>query len=241
MQRSESIASLTKALAAARTQIGSIVKDKQATIVGKNKDGGTSKYSYNYADLGSVIDAYTAPLSANGLVLLQPVGGPRDGHLILTTMLAHESGEWIAEEYPVAMFQRAQDQGSAITYARRYAAQAFLGLASEDDDGEAASKAEPAPRQTARSNGHEAATKPAPAPVPDPLDQERRGLLVDLARSAKLISGSDAAPFLALCAQQLGRPIANTKEIRASEFDKVKGALELAAGISSDVDEVMTA
>jgi UTP-glucose-1-phosphate uridylyltransferase len=51
----------------------------------------------------------------------------------------HKSGQWISGDYPVLVAKMdAQGLGSAITYARRYALQAMLGVAAEDDDGEAA-------------------------------------------------------------------------------------------------------
>jgi len=60
---------------------------------------------------------------------------------VLTTILMHESGESIISNQPIfAMKQDAQSMGSAITYAKRYAYGAVLGMASGDfeDDGNAA-------------------------------------------------------------------------------------------------------
>jgi hypothetical protein len=242
MQRSESIANLTKAMAAARPKVGAIVKDKSAEIVGKNKDGGTTRYKYSYADLGSAIDAYVDALSAHGLALFQPVGGPRDGHLILTTLLAHESGEWISEEYPVPMFQRAQDQGSAITYARRYAVQSFLGLASEDDDGAAASK-DDAPRASAKANGNghgkPAATPQSPAPPPPggPLTNDQRTDLLAMAHSA----GIKSTELLAHCREILQRPLVSSADIGQDGYKAVMAALENKAiekGKDEDVEAI---
>lgn len=138
MRRSENIGNLVKSLAAAQGAMKPLIKDRKAKIESQK-----GNYSYSYADLASVIDCYREPLARNGLALMQPVGGIVDGHLILTTLLAHESGEWVSEDYPVPVYQRPQEQGSAITYARRYQAQAMLGLASEDDDGATAQTAEP--------------------------------------------------------------------------------------------------
>jgi hypothetical protein len=58
----------------------------------------------------------------------------------LTTILAHESGEWISQEMslPVSKVD-AQGAGSAITYMRRYALAAVVGVVQADDDGNAAS------------------------------------------------------------------------------------------------------
>ena len=58
----------------------------------------------------------------------------------LTTILAHESGEWMGQEMTVPVTKAdAQGAGSAITYMRRYALAAVLGIVQADDDGNAAS------------------------------------------------------------------------------------------------------
>jgi ERF superfamily len=58
------------------------------------------------------------------------------GLLRLTTILAHSSGEWVSSEWPVcriADIASAQRMGAALTYARRYALFALVGIAGEDD------------------------------------------------------------------------------------------------------------
>jgi hypothetical protein len=58
------------------------------------------------------------------------------GVVNLSTMLAHASGEWIASDWPVcAVAETANPQrmGAALTYARRYALFALVGIAGEDD------------------------------------------------------------------------------------------------------------
>jgi hypothetical protein len=76
-----------------------------------------------------------------------------DQGLVLVTTLAHSSGEWIAGEMPVLIAVQGksgefkeitpQAQGSGITYARRYALAAIVGLAQVDDDAEAAQGRKP--------------------------------------------------------------------------------------------------
>jgi hypothetical protein len=54
------------------------------------------------------------------------------------TILLHASGQTISDVLTVPVIKPdAQGLGSAITYARRYALAAFVGVAPEDDDGEA--------------------------------------------------------------------------------------------------------
>jgi hypothetical protein len=52
----------------------------------------------------------------------------------------HSSGEFISSEMQIPVSKHdAQGYGSALTYARRYALCAFVGIAPEDDDGNGAS------------------------------------------------------------------------------------------------------
>ena len=131
-RRSDSIAALAAALAKA-----------QAAITGATKDSANPYFNSRYADLASVRGACIGPLTANGLCVVQ---FPRAtaGGVEVETLLAHSSGEWVAETLamPVSKWD-AQAVGSAITYARRYALAAIAGVAPEDDDGNAATAAAP--------------------------------------------------------------------------------------------------
>lgn len=97
-------------------------------------------FKSKYADLASVIDAAREPLAKNGLSVIQTTK-TMDGKVTLVTMLSHSSGEWIRGEYPInPTKQDPQGYGSAFTYARRYCFSAITGIASDDDDGNAASQ-----------------------------------------------------------------------------------------------------
>lgn len=146
--QSEAIGELAKALAAAQAVMKAPTKGRSAKIEGKD---GRAGYSYKYADLADVIECFREPLTKNGLALVQTMA-PVDGHLVLTTKLLHSSGQWLASAYPVSAYQRPQEQGSAITYARRYAVTALLGIAAEDDDDGAAAQ-----------HGEKVERKPEPA------------------------------------------------------------------------------
>lgn len=100
-------------------------------------------FKSKYADLASIREAVTPILTAHGLAVVQTT------HLevlnntvvfVLKTTLLHVSDQKIEAVYPLPMTPDApQKLGSSITYARRYAISAILGIASEDDDdGEAA-------------------------------------------------------------------------------------------------------
>ena len=125
--QSESIAALAAALSKA-----------QADITGALKDSSNPFFKSKYADLASCWDACRKQLAANGLCVIQTTG-MTDAGLVLITTLAHSSGEWIVGYLPVAAKDSSpQAQGSGITYARRYALAAIVGLAQIDDDAEAA-------------------------------------------------------------------------------------------------------
>jgi hypothetical protein len=138
--QSPTIGKLAAALAKAQGEIKAPKKGNTAKIPGKE---GKQGFEYSYADLADVIESYRPSLSKAEIAIVQPII-QRDGHLVLVTRLIHSSGEWIASEYPLTMYQKPQEQGSALTYARRYAVSALLGIAAEDDDdGKRAQDAEP--------------------------------------------------------------------------------------------------
>lgn len=132
--QSEAIGELAAALAKAHAEITPPTKGKTAKIESQK-----GSYSYKYADLADVIECYKAPLSKHGLAIAQTMK-PDGGLILLTTTLLHSSGQWIGSDYPIASYPRPQEQGSAITYARRYAVTALLGIAAEDDDDGAAAQ-----------------------------------------------------------------------------------------------------
>lgn len=129
--QSEEIGELAAALAAAQARFTFAVKDSTAVMgtAGKRK----------YADLQSVLEAIRDGLTANGLAVIQaPM--PADNGIKLRTTLAHKSGQWMASELclPQDRMGGVQGMGSALTYARRYALAAMVGIAQDDDDGETA-------------------------------------------------------------------------------------------------------
>lgn len=111
----------------------------QGEMEGAKKTSNNPHFRSAYADLESVWDACREPLTKHGLAVIQSPMGDGD-HVVLETMLVHTSGEFIRRKLPIRPTkQDPQGVGSAITYARRYALMAMVGLAPEDDDGNAAS------------------------------------------------------------------------------------------------------
>ena len=133
MNKSESISELVTALAAAQQKFDPVLKDST-----------NPHYRSKYADMASVIKATQHHLVEHGLVVLQTlITDPEKQLAGVETMLAHKSGQFISEAYMLPALMQggrfdAQSCGSAFTYARRYAWQSIVGVAGEDDDGEAA-------------------------------------------------------------------------------------------------------
>lgn len=130
MKTSEKIDLISKALCLAQKDIGAAVKGSQNPY-----------FKSKYADLQAVIEAVKEPLNKHGVSFLQLVNSNGDGDK-LETILLHESGQFISAESKVYCNKPNDPQafGSGITYAKRYALQAALGLPTEDDDGNAASQ-----------------------------------------------------------------------------------------------------
>jgi hypothetical protein len=127
MEQSESIHELATALAKA-----------QGALEGAAKSKANPFFKSKYADLASVWEACREALSANGLAVVQSASA-QGAHVTVTTLLLHSSGQWVRDG--LTMTAKADDPqgvGSAITYARRYALAAFVGVAPEDDDAESA-------------------------------------------------------------------------------------------------------
>jgi len=128
-------------------QLATALAIAQGSIQGAVKDRTNPAFKSSYADLASVWDACRAALSANGLSVSQHPGRLEDGSATVTTILLHKSGQHISSV--CAALPRDQSPaavGSVVTYLRRYALAAAVGVAPEDDDGQAASHATPNPQ-----------------------------------------------------------------------------------------------
>jgi len=128
-EQSQEIGELAAALALA-----------QGEITGALKDSANPFFKSKYADLASVWDACRASLSKNGLAVIQVASTGDSGAAVVTTTLAHKSGQWMRGSIALLPVKSdPQGMGSAYTYARRYALAAMVGVAQIDDDANAAS------------------------------------------------------------------------------------------------------
>lgn len=128
MNRSESIAKIAAALVKAQSVMGNAIKDAKNPF-----------FKSSYANLNAVREAVLPAMNANGISVLQPTV-QLDGKSFVETVLLHESGEFISSltEVIVSKANDAQQQGSGISYARRYGLQSLANISAEDDDGETA-------------------------------------------------------------------------------------------------------
>lgn len=149
-------------------------------------------HQYKYADLGSTLDVIREPLAAAELAVTQTTACYRDTSpptSVLITTLRHASGEEISSEFYLDLASQSlknanpmQNIGSTITYTRRYALQAILNLASEDDDG-VSSTARP-PKQQAQPKEIFVPGKDPPIDLPEKYDTAQT--LLKFVEQAKL-------------------------------------------------------
>ncbi|MEM9752574.1 MAG: ERF family protein [Planctomycetota bacterium] len=126
-------AKLAAALAKAQAEMSAAIKDAM-----------NPHFNSSYADLASVWDACRGPLTKHGLSVIQRPSF-NGSALRIETILLHESGEHLSSTLAVPVNARVKNTtpdvqavGSAMTYARRYALMAMVGIAPDDDDGNAA-------------------------------------------------------------------------------------------------------
>lgn len=148
MEHSDTINQIAAAVIAAQGEMGSAKKTADNPF-----------YKSKYADLAGVVETARPVLAKHNLGVVQ--SADCDGDMaVVETMLVHASGEWFKSRTVLKPSKAdPQGMGSAVTYARRYAFMAIIGLAAEDDDGNAASQsngtvrqAQPVSRPAGRTN-----------------------------------------------------------------------------------------
>jgi len=101
----------------------------QATGPKAKMDAVNPHFKSKYATLASVLDA-ARPMTEFGLSVPQLVDGD-----VVITMLCHNSGEYISTVTRIVITKdNAHGYGAGVTYARRYALSAILGICNEEDD-----------------------------------------------------------------------------------------------------------
>lgn len=121
---------------------GEMESPKHNTTVKVTTKNGSS-YTFEYTDLGGILDEAKRVLKNNGISVIQTAYTVKaDSHFLVSvdTLLLHTSGEWVkSEPLQVPAAPGIQDMGGQITYMKRYSLSAMLGLSTEkDDDGNGA-------------------------------------------------------------------------------------------------------
>ena len=134
-QSSERIGTIAAALARAQAELTN--PEKTLTAVIRSPFPREDDRTFRYASLASGLDIVRKTLSQQEIATIQTTRTEQaTGQIHLTTLLAHASGEWISSDLPVCTNKDAQAphlMGAALTYARRYALFALVGIAGEDD------------------------------------------------------------------------------------------------------------
>lgn len=152
MDKSEEIDKLAIALAKFQGSLEQPSLNSEVKV--KTKTGG--EYKFKYADLSECKRAAKQPLADNELSVCQLI----EDDYSIRTILLHSSGQWISSKVRMpSNTADVQSIGSAITYAKRYAFCAILGIVADDDEdaniasGNSAQKEQPKeqPKKTANS------------------------------------------------------------------------------------------
>ncbi len=137
--QSDSIVELSKAM----------IKVQKA-LQPATKDANNPFTKSHYATLNSIMDSCRDALLQNGIWMTQCPVPAESGHLGLMTKLIHaESGQW-QSSLAIVPLPKPDPQGVGIsmTYIRRYALSAMLGIVTEEDtDGEMGKRKQPSQKQ----------------------------------------------------------------------------------------------
>lgn len=212
--RSDTIKAISTALLEAKKEFKPVIKDSVNPF-----------YKSKYANLPDTIEATEEALTKHGLLITQ-LAVSKEGHAGVATLLIHTpSEEYFLTELTLPLKElSAQAGGSAITYARRYAYQAILGIAPEDDDGAAGSGTT---GHQAKVDAHKAPGKVNSAPAtqgaqkPSSQNELDRAVAkaVDAAQEAHGPAQADPLPTPEQLAAFVNRCRAITKELAANKME----------------------
>ena len=127
-----------------------------ADTVKKNQVANTGKYSYKYVDIAQIHE-YLQSIGASYYQYIDRLEG--DDYIMTVKIIdGKESqplrGAKVVDAKLNGVVNPAQEQGSALTYARRYSLLMAFGLATEDDDAQTFSKPKNDPRSLERLDPH---------------------------------------------------------------------------------------
>lgn len=227
-------------------------------VVRKKKDGQVGNQRTKYADLIEVNAQVLAALNELGTIwkcrptnrLIQGPNGQQDVRFVLAYSLKHvASGTSEDGDYPLPAGANPMQNGSAITYGRRYALLAVTGIAAEDDDDDGngyAGRGGMAQRANARQRpaqpAGETAQRAAPAPraerarpAQQPEVPQPQRPAAERPRSNRDPNGPITGPMMTKLAIQFGEADVTDREERLALCKdmvgrEIKSAKELTFG-----------
>jgi hypothetical protein len=196
---------LAEALVAFQGEVGTVAKDANNPF-----------FQSKYADLPAVKAAAQPILTKHGIAVVQEPGFTVVADKVydtLTTTVIHGAGgydNWLKSTMILKPAKNdPQAQGSAITYARRYAFMAVLGLvADEDDDGNAAS----------------AKARPTRAKAPKPADPDDENAAEVRKAVQRVKAAAKAAGFTPEAGGQYFKETYKESLISCTDLDKLTEA-----------------
>jgi hypothetical protein len=156
--------------------------------------------NFNYVPLDDIM----ARIKENGnFAFMQPLGTMEDGTPCIQCVLIHKSGQSIVSDpYRLRVNQNGskQEEGSEITYSRRYSASSFFGIASDDDNDASGSEPENKKKNSILS------------------DDTRKRLNSQIAEYKKL---TGVTKVTAMLEKELGKPLLQATEDDAKKIGEI--------------------
>lgn len=168
MTQSNNITELLADLANVQFELPTMPKDSQA-------------YGYKYTDLDTIVKTIKPILHKHNIGYTQSVGATTDGRPTLTTRVFNNKGQYIEDvailpEISNTKNNNAQTLGMSITYMRRYALCAMLGITSDEDvDANTVTQQSQAPQRAPTPKAEPKAEPKKPAPKKAAFDFEPKG------------------------------------------------------------------
>lgn len=214
---------LAAALLGVQKELPRITKDQRADV--RHKDGGA--HSFRYAGLDTITEAIFPILGKHHLVWTCQPTMATDDRLVLRWWLIHapSGGSWTGD-WPLPATSP-QTIGGNITYARRYALCAVVGVvADEDDDGQQAENELAAQKQSnrrARNRGQD-----PPPPFDDRDGADEPGSKTDLQRT-RIMQAMGKMPRdvrLTVVSDTIGRQVSSVNDLSFNEAQKMLRRIE---------------
>lgn len=181
--------------------------------IAKTQVADTGKYTYKFAGLPEVLEEVKRACQMFGLAITQTPTA-NEGMLEVCTKLIHKNGgEVNFDPIRLPLPKEAQPFGSALTYLRRYSLLTIFAIATEDDDGKAATVA--------------AQTQPGRRTEAERLIRESMATMDDKMRSAfaETFKGQFGSNLTDLPASRHGDALTFTREwVKGYQVDEPKVA-----------------